>query len=161
MPIPRFWGGQLTAADMLAGSLTGAALSPNQSVRRQSSTIGTIAATGSGEILIRAPVTGAIATVSLVANNALAASDTNFLTFTSINKGTGAGSTAILTAVPTNTTKATGGQAIVAYTPVAFALGATLAVTGGDVLTFSWSATGTLANTVTGVTVIFVFTSTT
>jgi len=162
MPIPRTWSGQLTAADLAPTlALPGAQLSSNQSVRRESKALGTIATTGSGEVIVRAPITGALATVSIVGNVLLTKSDTNYLTFSSINKQTGAGSTALLTAVAGNTTQATGGFTMTAYTPQALALGATLAVTGGDVITFAWTIVGTLANTVTAATVMFVFTSTT
>jgi hypothetical protein len=115
--------------------------------------LATIATTGSVEYTVPAPAAGTFAGATLVAKDALAASDSNYLTITLTNKGqAGAGSTALLAASPVNTTKATGGAAIAAYTKYALtkhATAANLLVAQDDCLALGIAATGTLANTVT------------
>jgi hypothetical protein len=84
------------------------------------------------------PVAGQVVEVILTSDTSVEASDTNYWTFT-LAKGT----TQIL---GTNTTKATGGAAIVAGTPLSLTLSSTaadLAVATGDTLVFT--ATKTLA----------------
>ena len=115
----------------------------------------TIATTGNTDGYIIAPITGNLLSVDFSATDALAASDTNYITFTITNLGQGgAGTTAILAATDANTTKATGGTAITADDK--WASGLTLNATPnntqvveGDRLRIRAAATGTLANTVT------------
>lgn len=95
---------------------------------------------------------GTLSGARMTAEDALATSDTNFLTFTLVNTGqSGAGTTAMLAATDANTTKATGGVAITAVTGRAFTLhgtAANLRVAAGDVLVLTATVTGTLANVV-------------
>jgi hypothetical protein len=108
-----------------------------------------VATTGSQEILVTAPCAGTLAGVTFCAAQALAANNTNYLTFTLVNKGqAGTGTTQLLAASPANTTQATGGAAIAAYTPYPMTLAApaNLTVNKGDVLALTIAATGTLAN---------------
>src|SRR5512146_3403041 len=56
------------------------------------------------------PRTGRLISAQLIAEDALAANDTNYLTFTLVNKlGSGSGAIAMLAATDANTTKSTGG----------------------------------------------------
>lgn len=114
----------------------------------------TIGTTASAEVVLLAPCFGTIASVRFTAKDALAQSDTNFITFTLTNKGSGAGSTAVLNTSPTgtNTTKVTGGAALSAYTPSTMNAntdGTHNAINRNDVLVFAATVTGTLANQVT------------
>jgi hypothetical protein len=85
--------------------------------------------------------------------DALASNDTNFITFSITNLGlTGSGSAVMLAATDANTTKATGGTALVANAARTLTLNGTaanLVVAAGDRLRIRAAATGTLANTVT------------
>ena len=113
--------------------------------------IGTIATTGNTDDFIVAPCTGNLLDIH-IQSAALAASDTNYITYTVTNLGAAAGgSTAMLAASDANTTKATGGSALVANakrTLTKNATAANLAVTEGDVLRIRAAATGTLVGTV-------------
>lgn len=114
---------------------------------------GTIATTSTTTEYVMAPCAGQLIDASISALVALATSDTNYITFTITNLGqAGAGSTAILGAVNGNTTKATGGNAIVLNGKTALTLSAVASATlvaKGDRLQITATATGTLANTVT------------
>lgn len=118
-------------------------------------TSATIATTGNTDVYVIVPQTGAISSIDFSGVDALATSDTNYITWTVTNLGqAGAGSTAILATTPAgiNTTKATGGTAIAANTVYPLTLSATsanLVVASGDRLRLRAAATGTLANTVT------------
>ena len=100
------------------------------------------------------PRAGFLQSVQLIAEDALALSDTNFLTFSLINNGnSGAGTTEMLSVTAdTHTTKTTGpGIAITAETGRPFTVSATAAslrVAAGDLLTFKSTVTGTLVNAV-------------
>jgi hypothetical protein len=143
LPRTYFGGVQVQVGDVAPGNLLTKSLTVNPA---------TVATTGSQELLVTAPCAGTLAGVTWVSKDALAASDTNYLTFTVVNKGqAGAGTTQMLAAAPANTTKATGGAAIAAYTGYPLSLSATpanLTVAKGDCLTIGIAATGTLANTV-------------
>lgn len=139
--------------DVTAGSLTRADLSApagSQSVRGG---MATIATTGAETIYLFAPEAGSLASVDFTGVEALAANDTNYVTFTITNKGQdGSGTTVMLAATDANTTKATGGSALVAKGKRALTVTATtadLVVVKGDVLEVVVTASGTLANTVT------------
>jgi hypothetical protein len=114
---------------------------------------GTIATTGNSDTFIVVPVSGVLSSVIFSATSALAASDTNFITFSMTNFGqAGSGSTALLAATDANTTKSTGGTALSADTRRNLTLSATaanLVVARGDRIRIRAAATGTLANTVT------------
>ena len=113
----------------------------------------TIATTGNTDGYLLVPETGTLAGADFSGIDALAASDTNYITFSITNLGQdGAGTTAMLAATAANTTKTTGGAAIVANTKRALTVhgtAANLVVTAGDRLLVRAAATGTLANTVT------------
>lgn len=122
--------------------------------------LGTVATTGATSAVAMAPVDGFVSLAYFAGSDALAADNTNYLTFTIRNLGPGGGGTTqILLATDVNTTKLTGGSAIVANVKRSLTLKGTagiwppddaaLQVAKGDRLLVSATATGTLANTVT------------
>ena len=136
-------------------TLSAAALSENNLFGGENEQVlgGTIATTGNSDTYIIAPVSGVVSGIIFSPTAALAASDTNFITFSVTNLGqAGAGSAALLAATDANTTKTTGGSALSADTRRNFTLNGTaanLVVAKGDRLRMRAAATGTLANTVT------------
>src|SRR3990167_4376997 len=77
----------------------------------------TIATTGNTDGYIIAPISGILVSVDFSGVDALAANDTNYITFSITNLGRGgSGTAAMLAATDANTTKATGGTAISANT---------------------------------------------
>lgn len=152
--IPSTWAGDL----VVAGSDVSTIL--RQKVAK--SAVPTVpTAAGTTEVLLISSVAGTISAVRAAFKDALAASDTNFVTFNLINKGqAGAGSANTLATTPAgvNTSKVTGGAAQVAYAARAMTLNAAnLVVAVGDVLAFQVVGTGTLANTLTEGTIQVVF----
>lgn len=140
----------------LSGSITRANLSTPAGSKIQETgigTAGTIATTSNSDGYVIVGETGTLSSVDYSGTDALAASNTNYITFSITNLGqAGAGSTAMLAATATNTTQVTGGTAIAANTKRSLTLNGTpanLAVTQGDRLLVRAAATGTLANTVT------------
>lgn len=115
----------------------------------------------SGRALVRVQRAGVLSAAYFVGEDALAASDTNYLTFTVTNRlASGSGSTAMLAATDANTTKATGGSAIVAKaekTLTVHGTAANLVVNKGDELEIAATVTGTLANLVDSPRVQLVF----
>lgn len=113
----------------------------------------TIATTGNTDDSIIVGESGSLSSVDFSGVDALAASDTNYITFTITNLGqAGAGSNPMLAATAANTTQATGGTAISALTKRSLTLngtGSNLVVVQGDRLLIRAAVTGTLANTVT------------
>lgn len=113
----------------------------------------TVATTGNTDNAIIAPFNGVITAALFSGADALAANNTNYITFSITNLGqAGAGSTAVLAATAANTTQVTGGSALVANGRRDLALNGTaanLVVARGDRLRVRAAATGTLANTVT------------
>jgi hypothetical protein len=113
----------------------------------------TIATTGNTDFFVIAPVNGKLTEALFSGVDALAANDTNYITFSITNLGqAGAGSAALLAATDPNTTKATGGAAIAANTKRSLTVSsvqADIKVQAGDRLRIRAAATGTLANTVT------------
>ncbi len=113
----------------------------------------TIATTGNTDGYIIAPETGSLSAMDFSGVDALAASDTNYITWSVTNLGqAGAGTNPMLAATAVNTTQATGGSAIAANTKRALTLNGTssnLLVTKGDRIRVRAAVTGTLANTVT------------
>src|SRR5262245_18596831 len=88
-----------------------------------------IATTGNTDEYVIAPCNGRLSEVLFSALAALAASDTNFITFSVTNLGQGgAGTGVMLSATDVNTTKATGGSAITANAKRAL----TLTAVGAD-----------------------------
>jgi len=112
-----------------------------------------IATTGNTDCYVIAPTAGLLSEVFFSSIDALAAHDTNYITFTITNLGqAGAGSTVMLAATAANTTKATGGSALVANgkRTLTLAAAANLVVAAGDRLLIRSAASGTLAGAVTG-----------
>lgn len=111
----------------------------------------TIATTGTVGTTFIAKFAGTLAACLFVAKDALTANDTNYFTLAVTNRGSGGGSTAMLAGMAANTTQATGGSGVVAYTKRTCALNATpanLAVAAGDTIELTAAVTGTLANAV-------------
>lgn len=112
-----------------------------------------IATTGNTDEYLIAAKTGKVVAATFSSLAALAAHDTNFVTFSITNLGqAGSGSAAMLAATAANTTKVTGGTALSANTKRALTLSSTvadLAVTEGDRLLVRFAADGTLAGAVT------------
>lgn len=113
----------------------------------------TVATTGNSDVFVIVPAAGTLAAALFSGTDALAASDSNFITFSITNLGqAGAGSAAMLAATDANTTKTTGGTALSANARRTLTLNGTaanLVVAAGDRLRIRAAATGTLANTVT------------
>lgn len=118
-------------------------------------------AAGNNYVYTTAPFKGRLVGAFFTAFDALAAHDTNFITFGLTNLGqAGAGSAGMLAATDVNTTKITGGTALAANTKRALTVHATpanLLVAAGDRLRFAPIGGGTLANTVTGGVLVLVF----
>lgn len=112
-----------------------------------------IATTSTTDTYFQVPKSGRVASVKFSSLAALATSDTNYITWSITNLGqAGSGSTAILATDDLNTTKATGGAAIVASSSKSLVLHGTvtnLDVVEGDVIRIRATATGTLAGAVT------------
>ncbi len=115
--------------------------------------IGTVATTGATSQTIVVPKSGTLKAVIFSCVEALAVDDTNYITFSALNKlATGAGTTALLAATDPNTTKATGGAALAAHVPRTLTVHGTtanLAVTEGDRIICTATVTGTLGGTKT------------
>ncbi len=116
---------------------------------------------GNADTYTMAPEDGYLHSVEFSSIEALTASDTNYVTFLLTNLGqSGVGTTEMLSATPNNTTKATGGAALVANGRRSLALSTTLAnlkVLAGDRLRLRVTGTGTLPNGLTGVAIILRF----
>ena len=112
-----------------------------------------IATTGASSEYVIAAKSGVLVGIDFSSLAALAANDTNYITFSVVNLGqAGAGSTAMLAVDDENTTKATGGAALIANSKRQLLLHGTpanLAVVEGDRLQIIATATGTLAGAVT------------
>lgn len=148
-----------------AGSITRTELSAAAARKAAQVTSASIATTSTTDAYMIVPETGTIDSIDFSSLAALAAHDSNYVTFSVTNLGqAGSGSTAILAATDANTTKATGGTALSANTKRSLALTATaadLAVTAGDRLLIRATATGTLAGAVTVPTYLVRFAGTT
>lgn len=123
------------------------------SLESVSANMGTIATTSTTDVYVIAPKTGLLTQALFSALAALAASDTDYITFSITNLGqAGSGTAAMLAATAANTTQVTGGTAITANAKRTLTLSGTaanLAVVAGDRIRIRATATGTLANTVT------------
>lgn len=112
-----------------------------------------IATTSDTDEYLIVPKSGRVQAAYFSSLAALAAHDTNYVTFSITNLGqAGAGSTALLAASDANTTKSTGGTALAANTKRSLGLHATvtnLDVVEGDRLLVRFAASGTLAGAVT------------
>lgn len=125
----------------------------------------TIATTGDTDWYVIVPEAGSVSSVDFSGVSALAANDTNYITFSITNLGqAGAGTNPILAATNANTTKATGGTALSANTKRSLTVNGTasnLVVAQGDRLLIRAAATETLSGTVTGSTFTIRFSGTT
>lgn len=134
----------------------------NYSQYSASSTSVTTATTSTSDVYLQVPVTGSLTGVDFTSIDALATSDTNYITWTLVNLGAaGSGTTAMLAVNDANTTKTTGGTAITAVAKHALTVhgtAANLLVTKGDILRLRATVTGTLVGTVTGSRCIAFFT---
>lgn len=113
----------------------------------------TVATTGNSDVFVVVPAAGRLVGVDFSGVDALAANNSNYITFSITNLGTGgSGTAAMLAATAANTTQATGGSATVANARRALTLTGTaadLVVAAGQRLRIRAAATGTLANTIT------------
>lgn len=113
----------------------------------------TIATTSTTDVYMVAPFAGTLTSLSITPLVALAANDSNYITWTATNLGqAGAGTTVMLAATAPNTTKSTGGSALAISTIHPLTVNGTAAnliVAAGDLIRVTATATGTLANTVT------------
>jgi len=110
----------------------------------------TVATTGNTDWYIIAPFSGLLFNAYFSGTDALAANDTNYITFSITNLGQdGSGSANLLSAGDENTTKATGGSAISADTKRQLVIGSSRGVEEGDRLRIRAAVTNTLANTIT------------
>lgn len=122
-------------------------------IQLRPATIGTAAASYDDYVI--APIAGQLYEIDFSAVDALAANDTNFITWTITNLGqAGAGTAVMLSTTPAgiNTTKSTGGTAIAANTKMSLRVSVATnacAVARGDRLLVRATVSGTLANTVT------------
>jgi hypothetical protein len=156
MPNTQAIGVAFADQAIIDGSLDSSTL-VNSNVRsgftasQQGATIAT--ATGNNDVFVIAPVSGVLSAAWFSGVDALTANDSNFITFSITNLGTsGSGSAAMLAATDANTTKSTGGTALVANARRVLTLNGTaanLVVAAGDRLRLRAAVTGTLANTVT------------
>lgn len=105
---------------------------------------------GTLEVTFICPAAGTLAGARVAFKDALAADDTNYVTYAIKNKSNS--NADMLSTAAVNTTKATGGSAMVAYTSRALTLNGTAAnlkVNAGDVLVLQFVGAGTLNNTLT------------
>lgn len=148
-----------------AGSITRTELSAPAARKALQVVSASIATTGNTDNYVIVPETGTLASVDFSSLAALAASDSNYVTFSITNLGqAGSGTAVMLAATDANTTKATGGAALAANTKRSLTLTGTvtdLAVVAGDRLLIRASATGTLAGAVTVPVYLLRFTGTT
>lgn len=153
-------GTTITGAAISGGTVTGSTLDSTSKIASNIANgfsaieMGaTITTTGNSDVYFIVPAAGTLSTALFSGVDALAANDTNYITFTITNLGlAGSGSAAMLAATDANTTKATGGTALSANTRRTLTLNGTaanLVVAAGDRIRIRAAATGTLANTVT------------
>lgn len=155
----------VVAADIAAGAVTRTKQSAAGARKPIQVVSASIATTGNTDNYVIVPEAGTLASVDFSSLAALAAHDSNYITFTITNLGqAGAGTAVMLAATDANTTKATGGVALSANTKRSLTLtatGADLAVAAGDRLLIRAAATGTLAGAVTVPVYLLRFTGTT
>lgn len=115
--------------------------------------LASIATTSTTDSYVQVLKSGRVVSIKFSSLGSLAASDSNYITWSVTNLGqAGAGTTALLATSDLNTTKSTGGVAITATANKELVLHGTVAnlnVVEGDVLRLRATATGTLAGAVT------------
>jgi hypothetical protein len=113
---------------------------------------GTINVTGNEDEYHVVQEAGILDSIDFSGNDNLAASDSNFITFSVLNLGqVGVGTTQMLAPTDANTTKLTGGSPLVAHGRRSLVMHGTISnryVQAGDRLRVRAAVTGTLANTV-------------
>jgi len=161
MPNTKSVGVAFSDPELTAGTtITGAVIDSTSRVASniaagfyETAASATIATTGNADAYIIVDAAGVLTSARFSGTDALAASDTNYITFTITNLGTtGSGTATMLAAADANTTKATNGSAIAANALRTLTLNTTaanLVVAVGDRLRVRAAVTGTLANTVT------------
>lgn len=115
--------------------------------------LGTIPTTGPVSSSYICRYAGRISSILFVTKDALAVNDTNYFLLTVQNHAAGAANVPILAASAANGTQATGGAALIAWTPRLLTLNATpanLVVAALDTLEFTATVTGTLGGAITG-----------
>lgn len=125
----------------LAG-VTGDMLSTAAATKRAGKGFGTVSATTS-QIIIAPPNAGVLTAARLVGATSVTANDTNYWTYAIANKSNS--NAAMLDATALNTTKATGGSAMTAYTLRNLTLsgtGGNLIVAANDILEVTITGTG-------------------
>lgn len=144
-------GGTVTGTTLSATTKTLSNIESGFVVGQQGATIAT--ATGNNDVFVIVGSDGVLESADFSGVDALTANNSNFITFSITNLGqAGASTTAMLAATDANTTKSTGGAALVANARRSLTLNATagnLVVVAGDRLRLRAAVTGTLANTVT------------
>jgi predicted RecA/RadA family phage recombinase len=132
--------GSISTSNLATGAATADKLSIVANSRAIVVPLGAVSATTS-QVAVVAPTAGSLNAAKIVTKDAVAANDTNYWTFALTNLGTaGAGTDKIVEM----TTKATGGSALAAYTPLSLGtLSATHKVlAAGDVVLFTATKTG-------------------
>lgn len=139
----------VTASKIANATITRTQMSADAGLTSIQTKLGDIATTGTFDTYVRVSKPGTISAINMMFDTNLAASDTNYITFTATNL---TGTKVLLNASgANNTTKVTGGTAITAETARAMNLTATgtdLVVAAGDWIRVTATVTGTLANTV-------------
>jgi hypothetical protein len=161
MPNTKSVGVAFSDPELTAGTtITGAIIDSTSRIASniatgyfETTSTATIATTSNTDGYLIADAAGVLVAARFSGLDALAASDTNYITWTITNLGqAGAGSAAMLAATAVNTTQLTGGTAIAANTLRNLTLNATpanLVVAVGDRLRIRAAVTNTLPNTVT------------
>lgn len=134
-----------------SGGLPGSVLSTAAKTKGRQVVAGTLSATG--EVVIQCPSHAAtISRIAIAVTTTLAANDTDYWTFSAVNKGAaGTGTTALLAASDANTTKATGGSGLTNYVARALSLSGTpanLVTAANDILAFTATKAASAANLV-------------
>lgn len=160
---PELPSGSIGTSEIASGAVTPEKMSTSAKTFTVQINLATVTTTGNtdGHILIGRA--GTLTAAYFNGTDALAANDTNYITFTLRNiKADGSGSDEMLLASDANTTKATGGSALSAVTTRSLQISGTalnLAVSAQHRLRFRAAASGTLANTITNGVVTLVFTA--
>jgi hypothetical protein len=143
----------VTTAKILDGNVTLAKVETAIKTFTQQINLATITTTGNTDGYALIQRAGTLVGCSFSGQDALATSNSNYITFSLTNRGNvGGKSDAMLTTTDDVTTKTTGGSALAAETTRSLTVNSTplnVTVAAGDRLRFRAAATGTLANTVT------------
>lgn len=146
--------GKIETNDLHDGSVNRTKLTAPAGRKAVQAGAASIATTGNTDVYVIVPEAGQLDSIDFSSIDALAANDTNYVTFSVVNLGQGgSGSTAMLAATNPNTTKATGGAALTANARRQLALNGTpanLNVAAGDKLRIRMAVTGTLGSAVNG-----------